>query len=51
MGSKKMTQINLFIKQKKTHRLGNKFMVTKGERWGRHKMEFQINIFTLVYVK
>ena len=31
--SKKMTQMNLFTKQKQTHRLCNKLMVIKGERW------------------
>ena len=29
-----MTQMNLFIKQKQTHRY-KKLMVTKGERWWR----------------
>ena len=33
-GIKKMVQMNLFIKQKESHRLRKKLMVTKGERWG-----------------
>ena len=32
---KKMIQMNLFTKQKQTHRLQKTNMVTKGERWGR----------------
>ena len=31
---KKMIQMNLFIKQKQTHRHRNKFMVTKVEKFG-----------------
>ena len=31
-GKLKMIQMNLFIKQKQTHRLRNKHMVTEGER-------------------
>ena len=30
--SKKIIQMNLFIKQKQTHRHGKKLMITKGER-------------------
>ena len=30
---KKIIQINLFTKQKQTHRHRNKLTVTKGERW------------------
>ena len=32
--SKKVIQMNLFVKQKQTPDLENKFMVTKGERQG-----------------
>ena len=36
---KKMIQMNLFTKQKQTHRLRKKLMVIKGERWeGRDKL-------------
>ena len=34
---KKKTQVNLFIKQRPKD-IENKFMVTKGKRWGRDKL-------------
>ena len=49
--SEKMIQTNLFTKQKQTHRK-NKLMVIKGERWvGVINQEFEINIYTLLYIK
>ena len=47
-----MIQINLFTKQKQTHRFENKLMVTKGERCGGGiNYEFGINIYRLLYIK
>ena len=53
MESRKMIQMNLFIKQKQNHRLlENKLTVTKGERDGSGvNWEFEINRCTLLYVK
>ena len=31
--------MNLFTKQKQTHRIENKIMVTKGKSWRRDKLE------------
>ena len=44
--------MNLFIKQKQTHRARSKLMVIKGETWGEVKnQEMGINIYTLLYIK
>ena len=44
-------QMNLFTKQKQTHRQ-NKLTVTKGERvWGGINWEFGISIYTLLRIK
>ena len=48
------TKMNLFIKQKQTHRLlENNLTVTKGERGGGSDKleEFGINRYTLLYIK
>ena len=46
-----MIQMNLFTKQKQTHRHRKLTMVTKGERVGRGiNWEFGINTFTLLYI-
>ena len=43
-GIKKMIQVNLLMKQKQTHHLENKLIVTKGERlWGQGERWEQIN--------
>ena len=42
--------MNLFIRQKKNHRY-RKVMVTKGETGGRINQEFEINRYTLLYIK
>ena len=48
---KKMIQINLFTKQRLTN-LENRFMVTKGERWGGGiNWEFGTDIYMLLYLK
>ena len=44
--------MNLFRKQKQTHRHGKQTMVTKGKREGGGKnLEFGINRHTLLYIK
>ena len=50
-GIQKMMQMNLFTKQKQTHRIENKLMVTKGERGGVIDWEFGTNMYTLLYLK
>ena len=43
--------MNLFTKQKQTHRL-RELMVTGGEGWGRQiDWEFAIDMYTLLYLK
>ena len=47
-----MVQMNLFTKQKQTHRLRERTMVTSGEGWGRGiDTEFGIDTYTLLYLK
>ena len=48
-----MIQMNLFTKQKQTHRLiENKLMVTREEGWGEGIVrEFGIDMYTLVYLR
>ena len=43
--------MNLFAKQKETDRYQNKVMVTKEEMWGGKNQEFEINRYTLLYIK
>ena len=47
-----MLQVNLFTKQKQTHRLRNELMITSGEgRVGVGKVsEFRIGMYTLLYL-
>ena len=43
-----MTQMNLHMKEKQTHRYRKQLMVTKGERrWGGINLEFGISIYKL----
>ena len=44
-----MIQMNLFAKQKQTHRYWKQTMVTKGESRGGINYEDGINIYTTVY--
>ena len=45
-------KMNLFTKQKQTHRLENKLIVTRGKAGGGEiNWEFGINIHTLLYIK
>ena len=48
-----MIQMNLFTKQKQTHRLENEFMVTtRGYEWGEGIIrEFGVDMYTLLYLK
>ena len=47
---KKIIQMNLFTKQKQTHRHREELMVTRGERWGGGiDWEFGIDRYTLLY--
>ena len=49
---KKMIPMNLYIKQKWTHRQRKQtFGYQRGERWGGTSQEFGININTLLYRK
>ena len=50
---KQMIQMNLFTKQKQTHRLENEFMVTtRGYEWGEGIIrEFGVDMYTLLYLK
>ena len=44
--------MNLFTKQKQTHRLRQKFMVTRDKGWAEGIVrEFGINMYTLLYLK
>ena len=43
--------MNLFTKQKKTHRHRKKLMATKGERAGGINWELGINRYTLLHMK
>ena len=47
---KKKIQMNLYTRQKQTHRY-KKLMITKGERRGGINQEFGINISKLLYIK
>ena len=47
-----MVQVNLFTKQKQTHRLREQLMVTREEGLGGGIVrEFGIDIYTLLYLK
>ena len=49
---KKMIKMNLYTKQKQTHRLREWTYGTKGERWrGGLACEFGIDMYTLLYLK
>ena len=44
--------MNLFMKQKQTHRYSNELMIAKGERgMGGINSEDEINIYTLLHIK
>ena len=43
--------MNLFTKQKQTHRHRKKLMIIKGESGGGINQEFGINRYTLIYIK
>ena len=48
---KNMIQMNLFIKQKQTHRLREQAYGYQGERVGRRARESGIDMYTLLYLK
>ena len=49
---KKMIQVNLFAKQKQTHRLREQPYGYQGEGWGRGIVkELGIDMYTLLYLK
>ena len=47
---KKMIQMNLFPKQKRTHRLQKQTWLPKGEGGGGINWEIGIDIYTLLYI-
>ena len=46
---KKMVQMNIFTKQKQSHRCGKQTYGYQG--WGRINWEIGIDIYTLLYIK
>ena len=46
-----MIQVILFTKYKQTHKLENKLMVARGQRWGERIEEFWMDMYTLLYLK
>ena len=48
---KQLIQINLFTKQKQTHRQKANYGYQRGKRKGKRILEFEINRYTLLYIK
>ena len=46
-----MIQMNLFTKQKQTHRLREQTYSYQGGRWGGIDWDFRIDMYTLPYLK